>query len=665
MRFREIAILASCVFLPASAHAQSIRRVNALLGTPVSNPNGLTWATAYTDLQQCLASLPGGPVDVWVAQGVYALDGQPGGGETFGIRAGVRVFGGFAGIETDRNQRDGAANPTILIGRIANFDGCGDAAAGSCFSSHSQPGCSYAMCCAVVCNVDPACCSLGWDGDCVAAAQILCDDGEFLLGDPPDAPACSGAGGSCYLVHAQAGCNEEYCCELVCFEDSACCEAGWDVGCVELALAMCITYVPFDTVDSVVSTAGSQLGDRLVDSCIITDGGPDPLGVWDSYKGGGVRVGDGTLNVAKCIVAGNRAYDGGGIALLSGESAFCAVWNSRLVRNQVAHTGGGFHGAAGYEIVNSEISDNHFLYTELQVDQTGGGVFDIQLLVDPEDPGPVRLIVNSTITHNVGSPEPGLGMYGSAAAQANLFVYNSIIKDNVGLDGELPCATAGELNCLGDVVGGAILEYSNVYMTDRALPATCIDRTPEFFDWGGGDYRLLPTSPCINAGLDLYVEMLEDPFDVDQDGSILDLAPDAKGGARVLSGSRAPCARVDMGAYEHDGEPCIVGDLNGDELVDGADLGLLLANWGGTGLGDLDCTLAVDGADLGELLANWGVQCEGIGAALAATEGGQGEQNSVESLAEALGFESTVGFIAWVTALPDEEIFAWMQLLSE
>lgn len=47
-------------------------------------------------------------------------------------------------------------------------------------------------------------------------------------------------------------------------------------------------------------------------------------------------------------------------------------------------------------------------------------------------------------------------------------------------------------------------------------------------------------------------------------------------------------------------------DLNSDGVVDGADLGLLLAAWGQTGLGDLNADGVVDGADLGLLLANWG-----------------------------------------------------------
>jgi hypothetical protein len=48
-------------------------------------------------------------------------------------------------------------------------------------------------------------------------------------------------------------------------------------------------------------------------------------------------------------------------------------------------------------------------------------------------------------------------------------------------------------------------------------------------------------------------------------------------------------------------------DFDGNDAVDGADLGLLLGAWGGASLAfDLDDSGAVDGADLGLLLGAWG-----------------------------------------------------------
>jgi hypothetical protein len=53
-------------------------------------------------------------------------------------------------------------------------------------------------------------------------------------------------------------------------------------------------------------------------------------------------------------------------------------------------------------------------------------------------------------------------------------------------------------------------------------------------------------------------------------------------------------------------ETCCDGDLTGDGQVNGDDLGLLLGNWGQSGLGDIDGNGAVDGRDLGVLLGAWG-----------------------------------------------------------
>ena len=50
------------------------------------------------------------------------------------------------------------------------------------------------------------------------------------------------------------------------------------------------------------------------------------------------------------------------------------------------------------------------------------------------------------------------------------------------------------------------------------------------------------------------------------------------------------------------------GSIDGNGVIDGADLGLLLASWG-TNPGspaDLDGNGVVDSADLGILLGNWG-----------------------------------------------------------
>jgi hypothetical protein len=72
--------------------------------------------------------------------------------------------------------------------------------------------------------------------------------------------------------------------------------------------------------------------------------------------------------------------------------------------------------------------------------------------------------------------------------------------------------------------------------------------------------------------------------------------------AKICAVSGAGSLGVDNFMFER----TVLGDLNDDGLVDGADLGLLLAAWGQPSA-DLNCDGTTDGADLGLLLAEWTV----------------------------------------------------------
>ena len=80
-----------------------------------------SWANAC-DLQTALATAISGD-EIWVAAGVYKPTTNPAEREaTFQLKEGVAAYGGFAGIETARDQRDIAVNSTILSGDIDNND---------------------------------------------------------------------------------------------------------------------------------------------------------------------------------------------------------------------------------------------------------------------------------------------------------------------------------------------------------------------------------------------------------------------------------------------------------------------------------------------------------------------------------------------------------------
>ncbi len=95
-------------------------------GVTSLTPNGLSWTSAYTSLQDALAMAQAGD-EIWVAAGVYYPD--EGGGQTdnnrgasFGLKNGVEIYGGFAGTETERSQRQPRVNVTVLSGDIDGDD---------------------------------------------------------------------------------------------------------------------------------------------------------------------------------------------------------------------------------------------------------------------------------------------------------------------------------------------------------------------------------------------------------------------------------------------------------------------------------------------------------------------------------------------------------------
>jgi hypothetical protein len=93
-----------------------------------------------------------------------------------------------------------------------------------------------------------------------------------------------------------------------------------------------------------------------------------------------------------------------------------------------------------------------------------------------------------------------------------------------------------------------------------------------------------------------YVEFLRDANVTDSTGQTL----------YALWESLGKSAPVNMDTASIQLQPANPADLNGDGVVNGADLGQLLGNWGQPGVTDLNGDGTTDGADLGFLLGNWG-----------------------------------------------------------
>ena len=89
------------------------------------------------------------------------------------------------------------------------------------------------------------------------------------------------------------------------------------------------------------------------------------------------------------------------------------------------------------------------------------------------------------------------------------------------------------------------------------------------------------------------------PFDMDRKTRVV-LTPYAFGNSGM--------ATVDMGAFEH--QTTCAGDLNGDRVVDFADLNVLLSNYGtGSGRYDTNGDGQVNFSDLNLVLVEFGSAC--------------------------------------------------------
>ncbi len=120
----EMDFMVRALVVPASAVGRTIYVDDDAYGAN----EGSSWADAYWFLQDALAAAQGGD-EIRVAQGIYKPDedtANPGGtGDqtaTFQLKNGVAIYGGFAGGEISRDQRDAVTNVTILSGDLAGND---------------------------------------------------------------------------------------------------------------------------------------------------------------------------------------------------------------------------------------------------------------------------------------------------------------------------------------------------------------------------------------------------------------------------------------------------------------------------------------------------------------------------------------------------------------
>ena len=232
-------------------------------------------------------------------------------------------------------------------------------------------------------------------------------------------------------------------------------------------------------------------------------------------------------NAAK-LPAGTTSTGGGGVMLVSGAQA----WNSRIMYNQSPlnnSCGGGVFLSSGGSLVNCTIMNNTNL-----AGYGGGGVWVM---------GAGNTLRNCLITgNNKGASNTGAGVGthgGSALIESCTIVTNS--GNGIGgshWDCNYTCInTIAYFNVLPDVTtgtgAGSTLIASNSCMSNTGKVTRGsgnIITTPLFVNRAAGNYRLLPGSPGVDAGVTQ---------------AWMSVATDLDGQPRISANGL-----VDMGAYE-------------------------------------------------------------------------------------------------------------------
>jgi hypothetical protein len=114
------ALLMVAALCPAALAA--VRYVDGSLTTGAGT--GTSWADAYrgpTALTAAIAASVSGD-EIWVRAGTYKPSSTGSRTASFVMRTGVGIYGGFAGTESQRDQRNIAANETILSGDLLGND---------------------------------------------------------------------------------------------------------------------------------------------------------------------------------------------------------------------------------------------------------------------------------------------------------------------------------------------------------------------------------------------------------------------------------------------------------------------------------------------------------------------------------------------------------------
>jgi hypothetical protein len=259
-------------------------------------------------------------------------------------------------------------------------------------------------------------------------------------------------------------------------------------------------------------------GSPTVINCVITGNSAD-------QAGGGLYGCDGT--VRDCTIAGNSSAFGGGLAFCDGTIRDCFI-----TKNAAQQVGGGLYGCSG-TVQNNSVAgnsarwggglaccngriENCLISANTCSDQVGGGLCECDSIIE-----------SCTVTGNTATGGGGLGW-------CNGTITNCIIWGNKAPhEGQLYESAIPTFSCVQDM---KVAGEKSLSADPRFVDANGSDDNPDTY--ADNDYRLKPTSPCIDKG---------------KNEDWMAHAVDLDGNNRIFYGGRSPT--VDMGAYEYGSFP--------------------------------------------------------------------------------------------------------------
>jgi len=509
--------------------------------------DGSSWTDAFRNLQDALADPT--VTEIWMASGTY----RPVACNTcdeaqrqvaFELRRNLAIYGGFAGNETDRSQRNRLLNSTILSGDIGNpidstdnsfqvvratdvdetlildgliiqegnsdgtFDNNGYGGGGILIdASFGTEGSLVMRRCTIRNNF------AGGGG----GLQIRANGGSSIVepliedcvfeGNTASLGNVSSSGGAVFIFGQVAAINPVF---IGCtFRNNRC---GGNAGALAInnSNTLGTELIPMRIrIDSCLfegNRSGSSAGAVII----------DPFGMVESQS-----------IIQRTIFRDNHSEnpdrDGGALYL---RSRFDGIIRDRVVNCDFINNSSQNHGGAivirGSQDGMNEAAIINCTFRQNRAASTGGAIYHTSFLANP---GTVsNTIVNSTFYQNKADSIGGAIFYEATQGTTSSSIQNSIFwQDSSGVQANAMAANGGTIT----VQSSLIEQDLNGNLVDGGAN---IQGDPFFAKAEAGNLHLLPNSPSLNAGNNDLV-----PGDADRD----------RDGDPRINGN------VEMGAYEN------------------------------------------------------------------------------------------------------------------